>query len=664
MRALGLPLLLFTSTLCWAAPARDAQQLKSLSLEQLGNVEVTTVFKQPEEVWQTPAAIYVITQDDIRRSGATSIPELLRMVPGMQISRIQSDSWAVGVRGFASQFSSGLLVLIDGRSVYTPLFEGVYWDVQDTNLDDIERIEVIRGPGGTIWGSNAVNGVINIITKRARDTQGGEAQIVSGEVDHFIGTVREGFHPSPNIYARVYAKGFARGAEKNPGNDPYDEWHQARGGFRASWDATSRDRFRAEGAIYQGQSGVQNAVGQFLPPAQLVVDGQNDVSGGNVMVRWDRTLAHASDFYLQAYFDRTNRQTPQFGETRDTFDVDFIDHIGWLPRQDVIVGLGLRESPSYIIQTRATVNFPPHRSNDYIYSAFVQDNFHLVPDRLSLMVGSKFDENNFDGFEVQPSARLLWTPREHMTFWGAVTRAVRTPGRLDQDVQLTGYSPIVVIPGLPLFVTIKGDPKFKSEVLIGYEAGYRQLLTKSLYVDIAAFHNDYDRLESFGTASISVPTTPYPYLLITDPYANGIKGMTDGLEIAPDWKPVSWWALRGSFSHLHLDLHPKAGFSDFGTVASDEGSSPHRQASVQSMFTLPRGFEFDVDYRRASRLPAQSVHGYQTMDARLGWTFAKHFEIAADGQDLLRPTQNEFAGDNGNAVGIRRIVYGSLTWRQ
>lgn len=627
-------------------------------------MQVTTVSKQPEEVWRTPAAIYVMTQADIRRSGATSIPELLRLIPGVQVSRMQSDQWAVGVRGFASQFSRGLLVLIDGRSVYTPLFEGVYWDVQDTNLADIDHIEVIRGPGGTIWGSNAVNGVINIITKKARDTQGGEASVVSGEVDRFIGEVREGFHPSRNIYARIYAKGFNRGPERNPGNIPYDEWHQARGGFRAGWEPNGRDTLTLQGDIYQGQSGVQNAIGQYVPPAQLIVNGENDVSGGNLMVRWDRTLAHNSDFYVQAYFDRTNRQTPQFGETRNTFDLDFIDQIGWLPRQDLIVGLGLRESPSYIIQTQATVDFLPHRTTDYIYSSFLQDTFHILPDRLSLTLGSKFDQNNFDGFEIQPSARLLWTPRDHLTFWGSIARAARTPGRLDQDLQLTGYSPNTPIPGLPFFVRIEGDPNFKSEVLIGYEAGYRQLLTPQLYVDVAAFHNDYDRLESFGSVSISVPTTPYPYLLLAVPFANGIKGVTDGLEIAPDWKPLSWWALRGSFSHLHLHLHPRAGFSDTGTVGSYQGSSPHREASVQSMFTLPHGFEFDQDYRFVSRLPAQKVPGYQTADARLAWNFAHHFEIAANGQNLLQPTHREFQGDNGNAVGIRRTVYASLTWRQ
>lgn len=648
---------------CAAEPARHPQQLKSLSLEQLGDIKVTTVSKQPEEVWHTPAAIYVMTQADIQRSGAITLPELLRMIPGVQVSRIQSDQWAVGVRGFASQFSKGLLVLIDGHSVYTPLFEGVYWDVQDTMLADIDRIEVIRGPGGTAWGANAVNGVINIITKRPRDTQGVLASVNSGSLDHFVGAVRAGFHPARNVYARIYAKDFARGPEKNPGDDPYDEWHQARGGFRAQWATSGRDNVDFQGDIYQGESGAQFGIGQYLPPAQLIVDNMQQVSGGNLMLRWERQLAHGSNFYLQAYFDRTNRQSAQFGETRDTFDVDFIDHVANLPRQDVILGGGLRESPSYIIQNQPTVDFAPHSSNDYIYSAFVQDAIHVIPDRLALIMGSKFEDNNFSGFEVQPSARLLWTPQDHLTFWGAITRAVRTPGRLDQNLQLTGYVPTEIIPGLPFFDRIEGDPNFKPEVLIGYELGYRQLLLPSLYVDISTFHNQYDNLESFGALSFTVPTTPYPYLLLNAPWANGIKGTTDGLEVSSDWKPAHWWVLRGSFSHLHLDLRPKAGFSDTGSVASYEGSSPHRTASLQSMLTLPHGVELDEDYRFMSRLPAQNVPSYQTMDAHLAWALNKHWTVAANGRSLLQPHHREFTGDNENAVGIRRRLYASLTWK-
>ncbi|HTW46791.1 MAG TPA: TonB-dependent receptor [Acidobacteriaceae bacterium] len=647
------------------APSHASQsqtaQLKSLTLQQLGNIEVTTVSKQPEEVWHTPAAVFVLTHDDIRRSGATTIPDLLRLVPGVQVAQEQSDQWAVGIRGFDGQFSRGLLVLIDGRSVYTPLFEGVYWDVQDLPLDDIDRIEVIRGPGGSVWGPNAVNGVINIITRSAADTQGTMVDADGGgPVEHFAGSIRAGFSPTPNLQMRVFAKGFDRGPEFNPGHDPYDHWRQERGGFRADWSPTQNDKLTATGMIYGGRTGDQNAIGQFTPPAQLIVDGEQLVSGGDVMLRWDRQLGGGSDLYLQGYIDRTNRATSQFTETRDTVDLDFIDHVANLPRQDVILGAGLRESPSNIVQTQTTVNFLPHAQNDYLYSLFAQDAIVLMPDRLTFTLGSKIEDNNFSGWGAEPSARMLWNPRSHTTLWGAVSRALRTPGRVDSDLTLIGN----YLASPPIFVSVNGNPNFKPEVLIGWEAGYRQLLHPTFYVDVAAFHNQYDDVESYGgpIPLITTPTQPYPYTSINVEFANGLRGVTDGLEIAPDWKPVSWWELRGSYSHLHMALHSKPGYSQASYAAGDEGSAPDHQASLQAVFTLPRAFVIVPDYRYMSALPADSVKACQTADARIAWSFAKHYGISVNGRNLLQPYHEEFAGDNGNPVGIRRSLYAGLEW--
>lgn len=463
-------------------------QLKSLSLEQLGNVEVTTVSKQPQEVWRTPAAVYVITHDEIERSGATTIPDLLRLAPGVQVSQEQSDQWAVGIRGFDGQFSRGLLVLIDGRSVYTPLFEGVYWDVQDLPFEDIDRIEVIRGPGGSIWGPNAVNGVINIITKSAGATQGALVRAEGGDaVEHFNGSARYGFTWKHGVQVRVFAKGFNRGPELNPGHNPFDRWHQDRGGLRADWER-GRDRVMTSGMIYDGRSGVENQIGTFTPPAQLTVDGDNVVSGGDWVGRWDRELSGGSSMYLEGYYDRTRRATPQFIETRNTFDLDWNGRIANLPRQVMVVGAGLRESPSHITQTQATVNFAPHEQNDFIYSLFAQDEIHVVPDRVALTLGSKFENNNFSGWGAEPSARVLWNPRSTATVWGAVSRALNIPGRVDQDLTLIGN----VLPSPPVFIAVLGNPKMKPEVSIGWEAGYRQLLSQRFYADVALFHNQYE----------------------------------------------------------------------------------------------------------------------------------------------------------------------------
>ncbi len=640
-------------------------QLKSLSLEELGQVEVTTVSKQPEEVWLTPAAVSVVTHDDIRDSGATSIPELLRLVPGVEVARSQSGAWAVGIRGFNSGFSKDILVLIDGRSVYTPLFEGVYWDVQDLVLDDIERIEVIRGPGGTIWGPNAVNGVINIITRKAADTQGAMAHLSGGgSVDRFTGELRLGLRPTSNLQLRLFAKGFSRGAEQNPGGDPYDDWYQERGGMRADWQPTSRDTLTASAMAYGGRTGDQNTIGEFYPPSQLVVDGRQAVSGGDVLFRWDRALAGGSGFYVEGYFDRTNRATSQFTETRNTIDVDFIDHIAILPRQDLILGAGLRESPSNLVQTQATVNFAPNRINNYVYSLFAQDSFRIIPDRLTLTLGSKFAYDVYSGWGVQPTAQALWHPRSSTALWASVARALRTPGRLDRDLSLLGD----VTPGspgvLPIFLQVEGNPHFVPEVLIGWSAGFRQLLWRTLYVDMAVFHNQYDNIESYGGPAplFTFPTSPYPIEQINIQFGNGLRGVSDGVEIAPDWKPVSWFEMRGSFSHVHVALHSKPGYDQAPYAGSIEGSSPHREASVQGVFTLPHGIDVVPDYRFVSALPADGVRSYQTADAHVTYHVDRHLDLSANGRNLLQARHQEIEGDNSNAVGIKREVFGGLTW--
>jgi iron complex outermembrane receptor protein len=637
--------------------SQPTQNLKALSLEQLGNVEVTTQSKEPTEIWNTPGAIFVLTQEDIRRSGATTLPDALRLVPGLEVAEFEGNQWAVGIRGFNSAFSKDILLLIDGRSAYTELFEGVYWDVQDVMLDDIDRIEVIRGPGGTIWGANAVNGVINIITKRAAETQGWLATASSGYVDRFHGALREGFTPSPNVQVRVFGKGLVREDEQNPNNDPYDRWHLAHGGARLDWTPNQRDSITVEGDGYTGASGQAISVGSYSPFAQLSMDDNFAISGGDVLVAWQRRYSGGSDFHFEGYYDRTNRHGQEFGETRNTFDLDCIDHLAMLPRQDFIWGAGLRLTPSNFIQTLPTVDFEPHQETGYIVSGFLQDSFRVVPNHVTFTLGSKFEENNYSGFEIQPSARALWNIVPHAMLWGSISRAVRTPGRLDRDVLLTDVD--LVSP--PILVRIWGDPTFQSEVLIGYEAGYRQLLTHTLYADVAAFHNQYDDLEGYGKRFTTTNTAPAA-TIINIPFANAIKGVSDGVEVAPDWKPSSWWELRGNFSHVHVNVRDKPGFTDASTPGVYEGSSPHRTAALQSLLTLPHGIEFDTDYRFVSRLPAQAVKSYQTMDVHGSGSPVKSLRIEVAGHNLLQPHHHEFAGDNDLPTGIRRSFTAGLTW--
>jgi iron complex outermembrane receptor protein len=645
--------------------------LKLLSLEQLGNVEVTTASKEPEEVWRTAAAIYVITQEDIRRSGVTSIPEVLRLVPGVEVAQIDSSTWSIGIRGFGSGFSKSVLVLIDGRNVYTPLFAGVNWRLQNVLLEDVDRIEVVRGPGGTIWGTNAVNGVINIITKNSKDSHGALVSVGGGNVDQGTGEFRYGGALSKNLNYRVYGMAFGRAPEFHTDLDNVDGWQLGQGGFRMDWDDQKRDTLTLQGDLYKGEVGERENIATYSPPASNNIDGAEDVSGANLLGRWQRKFAGGSDIQVQGYYDRTYRLGSQLGETRNTVDIDFIHHITLLPRQDIIWGLGARWSPSDFIQTVATVDFLPHRQSDNIYSAFLQDELSVIRNKLAVTIGSKFEHNIYTGWEIQPSVRLLWTPSPHQTVWAAVSRAVRSPSRLDEDLQLTGFSPANATTP-EFFLRIAGDPAFVSEQLLGYEIGYRALITSKFYFDLSGFRNDYNDLTSYGNASFSaivpppVPPAPppLPVLLITIPYANGLKGVTTGVEIAPDWKITDWWQLKGSYSYLYLKTEDRPGYTDSTTVATDNGSSPHHEIVIQSLINLPKRFEFDPAYRYVSALPIQQIPAYSTADVRLGWHAAERVEFSLGGQNLMQPHHVEFSGDPGPLVWIKRSVYAKITWRR
>jgi iron complex outermembrane receptor protein len=672
----ALPLVLVTSAFCCLlalerppqtlfaqgpdSSGKPVQDLNQLSLEELGNVEVTSVSKEPEQVWQTPAAIYVITQEDIRRSGATSIPEILRLAPGVEVARIDSDHWAVGVRGFGGEFSKSLLVLIDGRSVYSPLFAGVYWQVQDTLLEDIDRIEVIRGPGGTIWGANAVNGIINIITKNTKDTHGTLSHWGGGDIDQGIGEVRFGSTNDKGFDYRVYGKGFIRGPEFHPDGVNFDDWRMGLVGFRTDWTKHTRDSFNVQGDMYKGLDGERVAISSYSPPSVLVINyPPHNTSGGNITGSWRRQFSEHSDIEARGYFDRTSRFSPQLDETRNTYDLDLLYHLAVKGRQDLLLGVGARWSHDHITNIFPTLTFTPPQETDSIHSWFVQDQIGIVPGKLSLILGSKFEHNNRSGFEVQPNVRVMWTPTSRQTVWAAVTRAVRTPSRLDQDLQLTDF--LTASP--PIFLRVVGSKGFRSEHLVGTEAGYRALLIRNLYLDLSLFRNDYNDLYGYGLGSEYVEASPPPvHIILQEPLANALKGDTSGGEIAPDWKPADWLQVKGSYSYLHLYVHDKPGFTDNQNTVSDNGSSPHHQVTIQALFNIPRGFEFDSTYRFVSSLPAQKVAAYNTGDVRFAWRASHSWEMSVVGQNLMRPHLAEFGSDVDTIVGIKRSVFATITW--
>ncbi len=640
-------------------PPPEPASLTRLSLEELGDLPVVSVSKTPHEAWATAAAIVVLTADDIRRSGATSVPEALRLVPGVQVSRIDTTHWAVGIRGVTSQFSKALLVLVDGRSVYTPLFGGVYWDVQDLLLGDVDRIEVIRGPAGTIWGANAIQGVINIITKDARQTAGPLVTGAAGNVDQAAGGVRYGGTIGASTGYRVFVHGFKRGPQSHQDDGNFDRWTAGRAGFRVD-GGDGPVEFSVQGAAYGGDPGERVAIGSFDPPAQRDVDGPDQVAGGHVLGRWRRSFATRGSLQVQGYFDRTSRRAPHYREVRNTFDVDLIHRLPLPGRHALSWGAGARVSPARVTQLVPTLTFTDLTPTDHVYSAFVQDEFQLRPDVLVVTAGVKLEHQAASGVELQPSVRAIWRPNRRHALWGAVTRAVRTPAHLDRALVLTGM--LQADPAI--FLRIAGNPDLDPERSIGVEAGTRHLLTPELSIEVAAFRTSYTGLQSFGPAAITAETDPIPHALVTFPYVNGMSGAASGVEIAPAWQPSRTWQARAGYSYLHIGLANTPASPDTTSVTTTEESSPRHQLFAQSVLFAGAAWEFVQTYRFVSALPAQGVEAMHALDLRAAWRAGRTGEVAVQAHNVLQDAHVEFDHPAGSpAVAIRRSVTASFVWR-
>jgi iron complex outermembrane receptor protein len=656
--ARGIPLYcalgLLAIVLCFASTAQS-QALKQLSLEQLMDIEITSVAKKEQKVSATAAAIYVITEEEIRRSGVTTIAEALRLAPGVTVSRIDGNSWAIGIRGFGSGLSRSVLVLIDGRSVYTPLFAGVFWEVQDTLLEDIDRIEVIRGPGGTIWGANAVNGVINIITKSATETQGLLATAGGGSEEKGFGSLRYGGKIGQNFSYRFYGKGFRRDGQFTPHLSDADDWQQGQGGFRTDWNLPEGNSLTVQGDMYQGKARMRDQVSSFSAPFSTIVEKDTGLSGMNLLGRWSRTLSDTSDFALQIYYDRTYRREARWRERRHTVDIDFQHRFKITERQELNWGLGYRYTSDDTESVPTLVISPENRVAN-LFTAFLQDEIVLVPDHWRLTLGSKFEHNDYSGFEFQPSGRLLWTPTERQSVWASVSRAVRTPSRVDTDIAAS----VAPNPGVPAFARLLGNKDFDSETLLAYELGYRVKATDRFSVDLAAFYNSYDNLLSVETGALFLepPLAPTRFVLPLQ-FDNKMKAKVYGLEIAADWRWLDWWRWRFAYSYLHMDLTRKAGSNDVITAPGTEGGSPQNQVSVTSFVNLPGNLELDGAFRYVDTLPGVNVRSYFNLDLRLGWHVTKNVELSLVGQNLLAGHHAEWSG----GTKIQRGIYTKATWR-
>ena len=642
------------------AKTKSGADLLNLSLEQLMDLKITSVSKTPERAVEAPAALFVITQDDIRRSGVTSIAEALRMAPGMQVARINASQWAISARGFADFTANKLLVLMDGRSLYNPLFSGTLWDVQDTMLEDIERIEVIRGPGASLWGSNAVNGVVNVITKSAKDTQGGLVSAGGGTEERGFGSVRYGGQPAKNVYIRGYIKYFDRDDQALPGNrDGADDWRQGRGGFRLDWDASKNDLVTFQGDIYKGKSGDTVTV----PDLNVIsrnVTADTEVNGGNLQGRWSHAFSDTSNMKLQMYYDRTDRDyVATTDEIRDTFDLDFQHQFAWGTRQTIVWGAGFRLSAD---NTRRgdTAEWVPDNRTTRLSNTFIQDDITVLEKKLFLALGTKLEHNDFSGLEVQPGARITWMAAKNHTVWASVARAVRIPNRADDDVIFNASAlPAGALgPGSPpAFVQIRGDKDFKSEELLAYEIGYRAQPHKKLSFDLTGFLNMYDNLATNEPRTPFLDPTPIPHLDVPLVADNREKGETYGGEAVATWQALKWWRLIGTYSYLNMQLHSKN--SHDPSIESAEGNVPHNQAMLRSQMDLPRRVQLDMALRYVDSLPARDVRAYVTGDVRVGWRPTDKLEISVVGQNLFDNHHPEWhpEGVQSRATEIQQSFY-------
>lgn len=631
----------------------------ALSLEELMTIKVTSAAKKSQRLIDAAAAVYVITGEDIQRAGVTSLAEALRLAPGVHVAQIDGNKWSVAIRGMGGRWASELLVLMDGRTLYSPLFGGVNWEVQDTLLEDIDRIEVIRGPGGTLWGANAVNGVINIVTKQAADTLGGLAYARAGSQGNEVG-LRYGAEIGDDMHLRGYAKSTANGNMPitdrvpylfgqpigQPGADAHDGWDMQRAGFRLDNKLSGSDSLTLQGDVYDGDVGqtavgiVSNKAGNALLPESI------RTNGSNLLLRWQRRLAEG-ELQAQAYVDRVRRDGLLMRNDMEIRDIELQHSFKLGTQQEIVWGAGYREVISNVTSSGSLI-FSQPRSHTQLYNLFLQDEIKLWPD-LALTLGSKFEHNDYTGMEPQPNVRLLWQMDGHQSIWTSWSRAVRTPSISERSVTLVASNLAPFVP-----ISYQASPFYGSERLNAYEAGWRSQVRSDLNVEVAAFYYDYDDLRSLE------PTSPITPTFIFD---NLFQAKSHGLELSATWQASPNWRLSGSYSHLYLQAEAKAGGKDPVSQARIEGNSPKNLFQLHSQTRLRPDLDFDAMLYYVDGLQYGAIGDYTRFDLRLAWQPRKDLELSLAGQNLLDDRHFEFAGLDSAASDVPRSLYARARWR-
>jgi len=639
------------------ADPNDNVDLTEMSLDALMGVKISTVSRKQQRLTDTAAAAYVISQEDIRRSGASNISELLQMVPGMDVAQINSSSWNISPRGLKQVFSKMILVQIDGRTIETPIFSGVNWDVVDTMLEDIDRIEIIRGPGSALWGANAVNGVINIITKSAADTRGPLITNTFSTDGLPSSSARFGGQSGSNTYYRLYAKGFDKnGYLENTGTHTHDPWKQTQAGFRVDSNEHKGISYTAQGNIYSGREFESFSI------AEGIVSSNTIISGSNVLAKWSSTAVDGSTASLQMYYDKTRRRSIHLPETRDTFDVDYQNRIIARADNEIVWGLGYRHSRDSVSGS-GPIAFGPSTGVTQLFSVFAQDDINMSDGRDCLTVGSKVEHNSVTGWEIQPNIRFLRKISEHRTVWLAVSRTVATPSRGEQraDINLQ-TAPGSDAPPPPNDGNVNND--LNSETMIAYELGYRTNIGMRASIDVAAFYNSYDNLRGFiFDGQQTIPGS------VTTDIANIAKGSSYGLEIAPKWNVTDKWRLAAAYSLYKEDEHTNSSGELLGSVAA--GGSPKNKLNLRSYLDLSEGRELDiftyyVDGSSVTRINETPIRipAYMKLDVRYGWHAGNSLEFSFGVQNLCNTRHNEYASATGIiADEIPRTYYLKTTWQ-
>ena len=606
--------------------AAEQKDLVDLSLEELSDLVVTSVSRRPESLGLAPSAIQLITAEDIRRSGATSIPEALRLAPNLQVAQVNGNNWAVSARGFNSTLSNKLLVMVDGRTIYSPLFAGVFWESQDVPLYDVERIEVISGPGGTLWGANAVNGVINIVTRIASETQGLLLRAGGGDEMQALGAARFGGALGSKGHFRVYGQ-YARrdGALLANGRDAPGDSHVGQGGFRMDLGLTENDALTVQGDA--------NEVRTDGIAADAVARTQN------ILSRWTRRFSDTSELQLQVYYDHAQRMNPRsYSDELSTFDIELQQRMRVATAHEVVWGLTYRAIQDHFGNMLFAMD--PARLTLHRVSGFVQDEIALAADSLHLTVGTKVEDNEYTGIEWQPSIRLAWRYKPGVLVWSAVSGAVRTPSRFERDLN-NGTGPPFTL----------GSDRYDSEKLTAYELGVRVHPMQAFAVSLATYYNEYDDIRSFEPVGLA----PVPVVV-----SNGLEGHSHGAELTVEYRPSASWQLHAGYTYLDLQQRRKPGSRD-AQVGAVEARDWDHQAFLRASVDLPGDLELDGTVRHIGRIANFQLPSYTEADVRLGWKATATLELSVNGRNLLHSSHAEF-GPPGRQE-IERSVYALLEWR-